>query len=179
MGSHDEHHCVLHAARSFPGVTWGPRHCNERSRKNDGSGRSNVAVQDVYGRSNSRMGKQDVGDANVGGAPDILHRKVDGAEAVFFHHAKAITTQGSSAPNPRDSSSRIGRRNAGNVIRNDAGPTHKTDHPDGGNEQGQHGGHDGQNECPCHIECHQANAPTRQGEYSSGRQCQTPPVAIE
>ncbi len=41
-------------------------------------------------------------------------------------------------------------------------------------KQGQYGGHDGQNECPRCIECHQVNAPTGQGEYSSGRQRQTP-----
>ena len=46
---------------------------DERSRKNNGSGRSNMAAQNVYGRSNGRMGKQDVSDANVGGAPNILH----------------------------------------------------------------------------------------------------------
>ena len=55
-----------------------------------------------------------------------------------------------------------------------AGPTHKTDCPDGGNEQGQYGGHDGKNECPHRIDCHQENAPTGQGEHSSGQQRQTP-----
>ena len=46
------------------------------------------------------VGKQDVGDTNVGGIPGILHRKVAGAEAVFFHHGKAIAIQRSSAPSP-------------------------------------------------------------------------------
>jgi len=110
----------------------------------------------------------------VGKELNILHREVAGAEAVFFHHGKAIVIQGSSAPSQRGSSSRRGRQNAGNVIPDAAGPTHKTDHPDGGNKQGQYRGHDGQNECPHCIECHQANAPTGQGEHSSGQQRQTP-----
>jgi hypothetical protein len=105
VGSNDEHNRVLHAARSLPGVARGPRYRDKQSGKNNGSGRSNVAVRNVHGRSNGRMGKQDVGDADVDGAPDILHRKVAGTKAVFCHHGKAIALQGSSTPSSRGCSS--------------------------------------------------------------------------
>jgi hypothetical protein len=51
-----------------------------------------------------------------------------------------------------------------------AGPTHKTDRPEGGDEQGQYGGHDEKNECPRRIQRHQENAPTGQGERQTPRQ---------
>ncbi len=55
-----------------------------------------MAVQDVHGRPNGCMGKQDAGDADVDGPPGILHQKVARAEAVFGHQGKAIAIQGSS-----------------------------------------------------------------------------------
>jgi hypothetical protein len=47
VGSHDE--------QSLPGVARGPWYRDERSGKNNGSGRSNVAVQNVHGRPNGRL----------------------------------------------------------------------------------------------------------------------------
>ncbi len=58
VGPNDEYHRVLHAARSLPSLSWGPRHRNERPGKNHGSRRANVAVQDVHRGPNGRLGKQ-------------------------------------------------------------------------------------------------------------------------
>ncbi len=100
--------------------------------------------------------------------------KVAGTKAVFCHHSKAITVQGSSTPSSRCCNSGRGRRDAGDAIRDVARSTHEANRPNGGDKQGKYGGHDGKIEFTCRIKCHQTNPPTRQGKHSTERICQTP-----
>ena len=78
-------------------------------KKNDGSGRTNVAVGDVHRRPNGCMGRQADGRNDVDGPPRLLHREVAGAQTVLRHHGETILFQRSSTPRTRSSSGRGGR----------------------------------------------------------------------
>jgi hypothetical protein len=126
-----------------------------------------VTIGDIHRGPNGVLGEQGDNGANMGGTPDIIYIEVAGAKAILGNNSITIVIQGGSTTCTRDSSSRRGRQNTGNAVHDAARPARKADCTNGGNEQNEHGHHDGANECSCGSGRSPTGPSARQGEHPS------------
>jgi hypothetical protein len=73
-------------------------HLKELSKENDGGRSTKVAQQDVHERPDGCVGKQNCGAADMGGAPDLLHRELARMQTILCDDGKEIAIQRGSTP---------------------------------------------------------------------------------